>query len=104
MTSNNAFAARTGIVGVVVMNESNMTSYFPEAGNLKGSNADIFSDVTGPSSHGLDDCLSFQIGLDPVLLLFPPLLGLLGAILDLHMTSTPILPFGAFYLIMHKVY
>ena len=37
MTSNNAFAARTCIVGVVVMNESNMASYWPKAGNLNGS-------------------------------------------------------------------
>ena len=36
MTSNNAFAARTCIVVVVVTNESNMASYFPEAGNSNG--------------------------------------------------------------------
>ena len=54
------------------MNESNMASYFPEAGNLNGSNADICSDVAGPSSSGWVICLSFQIGLDLVLLLFPP--------------------------------
>ena len=35
MTSNNAYAAWTGIiVGVVVTNKSNIASYFPEAGNL----------------------------------------------------------------------
>ena len=37
---NNAFAARTCIVGVVVKNECSMASYFHEAGNLNGSNAD----------------------------------------------------------------
>ena len=35
---------------VVVRHESNMASYFPEAGNLNDSNADICSDVTGPTS------------------------------------------------------
>ena len=49
----NAFAARTCIVEVVVTNESNMVSYFPEAGNLNGSNADVCSDVAGPSSSSL---------------------------------------------------
>ena len=49
MTSNNAFAARTCIVGVVVTNEYNMASYFPVAGNFNGSNANMCSDVAGPS-------------------------------------------------------
>ena len=38
MTSNNDFVAGTYIVGVEVTNESNMASYFREAGNLNGSN------------------------------------------------------------------
>ena len=61
MTSNNAFAVRTCIVGVVVTNESNMASFFPEAGNLNGSDADMCSDVAGPSSSGLGGFFSFQI-------------------------------------------
>ena len=52
---NNALAARTCIVVVVVTHESNMASYFPKAGNLNGSNADICSDVAGPSSSGSGD-------------------------------------------------
>ena len=52
MTSNNAFAARTCIVGVVVTNGSNMASYFPEGENLNGSITDMCSGVTGPSSSG----------------------------------------------------
>ena len=32
-----------------------MASYFPTAGNLNGSNADMCSDVAGPSSSGLGD-------------------------------------------------
>ena len=40
---------------VEVTHESNMTSYFSEAGNLNGRNADMFSDVAGPSSSGSGD-------------------------------------------------
>ena len=61
MTFNNVSATRTCIVGVIVTNESNMASYFPEAGNLNGSNAGMCSEVAGPSSSG-SICLSFQIG------------------------------------------
>ena len=35
---------------VVVTNESDMASYFPKAGNLNGSNADMCSDEAGPST------------------------------------------------------
>ena len=35
--------------------EFNMASYFPEAGNLNGSNADMCSDVAGPSISGSGD-------------------------------------------------
>ena len=64
MTSNNALAARTYIVGVVVTNEFNMTSYFPEAGNLNRSNADMCSDhdVVDRRVAARAICLSFQIG------------------------------------------
>ena len=40
---------------VVVTHESNRPSYFPEAGNLDGSNADMCSNVAGPSSSGSGD-------------------------------------------------
>ena len=52
MTSNNAFTARTCIVGVVVANKSNMASYFPEAVNLNDSNAEMCFDVAWSSSSG----------------------------------------------------
>ena len=55
MTSNNAFAARTCIVLIAVTHEFNMASYFPEAGNLNGSNADMYSDVAGPWIRGSGD-------------------------------------------------
>ena len=42
MTSNNTFTALTYVVEVVVHNESNMASYFPEAGNWNDSNADMW--------------------------------------------------------------
>ena len=41
--------------GSVVTNESNMASYFPEAGNSNGGNADLSSNVAGPSSSGSGD-------------------------------------------------
>ena len=42
-------------MGVEFTNELNMASYFPEAGNLNCSNADICSGVAGPSSSGSGD-------------------------------------------------
>ena len=49
MTSHNAFEAQTCIVGhkaqfvgVVVTNKSNLASYHPEAGNLNGSNTEMW--------------------------------------------------------------
>ena len=106
MTSHNAFAARTCIVGVVITNESNMAWYFPEAGNLNGSNAGMCSDVMclGRQVAARAIFLTFDLALDPLLLLFHPLLALLVAILDLSLTTTPKLPFEACYVIMHKVY
>ena len=52
-TPNKAFAARMCIVWVVVMNESNMAPYFPEAGNFNSSNADMCFNVVGLSMVGL---------------------------------------------------
>ena len=46
--------------GVVDTNESHMALYFPEAGNLNDSNADMCSDVAGPSSSGTGDL--FDLG------------------------------------------
>ena len=40
---------------VVVTREFNMASYFPEARNLSGSNADMCFDVAGSSISGLGD-------------------------------------------------
>ena len=40
---------------VVVTHKSNMASYFPEAGNLNGKNADMCSVVANPSSSGSGD-------------------------------------------------
>ena len=39
----------------VATHEFNMASYFLGAGILNGSNADMCSDVVGPSSSGLGD-------------------------------------------------
>ena len=54
------FAARTCIVVVVVTHESNMASYFPEAGNLNSGNGDICSDVAGPSYKGSRDLFALS--------------------------------------------
>ena len=82
-----------------------MAWYFPEAGNLNGSNADMCSNVAGPLSSGSGDLFDFgSSSRSHILLLFPSLPALLAAILDLSVTTTPILPFGACYVIMLKVY
>ena len=39
----------------VVTHESNIVSYFHEAGNLSDSNAGMCSDMTEPSGSGTDD-------------------------------------------------
>ena len=57
---------------VVVTNESNMASYFPEAGNLDGNNADMCSDVTGPSRSSSVDLFELSDGSNKtIILLFP---------------------------------
>ena len=82
------------IVVVVVMHESNVASYFFEAGNLSDSNAYLCSNVFGPSSSARVIRLSFQIG------------RILGTctISSTAGTTTTILPFGVCYVIMHKDY
>ena len=81
MTQNNTFSARTCIVAVVVTNEFNMATYFPEAGNLNGSNADKCSNVAGPSSSGSGDLFELSDrSHETISLLFPPLQALLVAI------------------------
>ena len=45
---------------------------------------------------------TLDLALAPVLLLFPSLLALLAAILDLKVTTTPILPFGACHIITNQ--
>ena len=47
---------------VVVTHEFNMTSAFPEAGNLNSRNADLCSDVAGPSISGLGDLFELSNG------------------------------------------
>ena len=80
-------------------------SYFLEAGNLNGSNADMCSEMAWPLIISSGDLFELSdIGLDSVLLLFPPLLVLQAAILHLSATTTPIIPFGACHVIMHKVH
>ena len=66
---------------------------FPEAGNLNGSNADLWSNVAGPSRSGSGDFLELSDGSNKtIILLFFTLQALLAAILSV--TTTPILPSG----------
>ena len=44
---------------VVLTFESNTASYFLKEGNLNVRNADMFSDVAGPSRSGSAICMSF---------------------------------------------
>ena len=69
--------------------------YFPEAGNLNGSDVDMCSDVAGSSSSGSGDLFEpSDRSNETTILLFTPLLALLAAILDMSMTTTLILPSG----------
>ena len=89
------------------MNESNMASYFPDAENLNESNADMCSYVARLSRSGSGDFFELSDrSNETIILLFPPLLAPLDAILDLcsSVTATPHTAFGACYVIMHKVY
>ena len=80
---------------VVVTNESNMASYFPRAGNLNGSSADMCFDMAGPSRSSLGDLFELSDrSNETIILLFSSLLALLAAILDLSVTTTPILLLG----------
>ena len=94
-------------MGVVVTNESNMASYFSEAGNLNGSNADMCSYAAGPSSSGSGDLLrsGFQIDQRSCAFTISPITSTTGHHRCLSVTTTPILTFGASYVIMHiKIY
>ena len=82
-------------MGVVVTNESNMASYFSEAGNLNSSNVDVCFYVAGPSNSGLVDLFDFVFSSRSCTFTIAPLLALLAAIMDLSVITTPILPFGA---------
>ena len=75
--------------------EMNTALYFPIARNLNGGNTDMCTYVAGPLSKGSGDLfkLSYRSN-ETVILLFPPLLAQLAAIVDLSVTSTPILPSG----------
>ena len=81
-----------------------MASYFPEAGNLNGSNPDVCSDVAGPSSSGSSNLFELSDkSNETIIILFFTLLALLAAVLDLSVTVSHT-AFGAYYVIMHKLY
>ena len=67
---------------VVVTHEFNVASYFPEAGNFNGSNADMCSDVAGPSISGSGDLFELSDRSRSRTFTIPPLLVQPAAILD----------------------
>ena len=69
-----------------------MALYFPEAGNLNGSNANMCSNVAWSWSSSSGDLFELSDRSNETIIL--PFLSLLAAILDLSMTTTPILPLG----------
>ena len=85
-----------------------MVSYFPEMGNLNGSNVDMCSDVAEPSISGSGDLFELSDRsnktLDPVLLLFPPTTSTTGRHLGFERDYNSHTAFGVCYIIMHKVY
>ena len=91
-------------VVVVVTNESNMTSYFPEAGNLNGSNADISSDVAGPSRSGSGDMFELSDRSNKTYIYNSPTTNTTGRHLELERDYNSHTAFAPCYVIMHKVY
>ena len=83
--------------GSCISNESTMASYFPEVGNLNGSNADICSDVAGPSSSGSGNLFELpDWSNETIILLFSPL--------HFGFEHNSHTAFGTCYVITHKVY
>ena len=81
-----------------------MASYFLEAGNLNGGNDGMCSDVAGPSSGGSGDFFDFgSSSRFRTFTISSTASKVLAAILEFSVTTTPILPFEACYVIMHKV-
>ena len=81
-------------MGVVVKNKYNMASYFPEAGNLNGSNADMCSDEAGPSSSGSGDLFELSDSSGSRTLTISPTTSTTGC----HLV------FERDYVIMHHIY
>ena len=92
---------------VAVTHESNMASYFPEVGNLNGTNADMCSDVAGPSSSQVAArgiFLSFQTGQMLRSFTISPTTNTNGRHLEFERDYNYHTAFRACYVIMHTVY
>ena len=85
----------------VVTNESNMASYFHEAGNLNGCNADMCSDMTGPSSSGSGALFDFGYSSRSRTFTISHTTSTTGRHLGFERDYKSILPFGARYVIVH---
>ena len=80
-----------------------MASYFPQAGNLNNSNADMCSDVAGPSIAWAT-CLSFQIDHRSRTFTISPTTSTTGRHLGFKRDFNYHTAFRACFVIMHKVY
>ena len=92
---------------VVVTFESNLASYFYEAGNLSGSNADMRSEWLGHrvrAPRGVGGCLGFQIGKILRTFTISSTTSTFGVHLGFERDYNYHTAFRACYVIMHKVY
>ena len=90
---------------VVITHKFNVASFFPEAGNLNSSNADMCSDVARPSISGSGSIyLSFQIHHKFRTFTIPPTTSTTGRHLGFERENNYQNAFRACYVIMHKVY
>ena len=89
----------------VVTHESNMASYFPEAENLNGRNADMCSMWLSRQVAALGICLSFQIGqIQRTFTNSPNTSSTAGLHLGFQRDYNYHAAFRACYVIMRKVY
>ena len=81
-----------------------MASYFPEAANLNGSNADICSDVAGPWISGSGNLFELSDHRSRTFIISPSLVLVTGRHLGFERDYNYHTAFRAYYVIVHEVY
>ena len=81
-----------------------MASHFPEAGNLNARNANMYSDVAGPSSSGSGDLFELSGRSNTTCFYYFPTTSTTGRHLGFERDYNYHTAFRACYVIMHKVY